>query len=110
MSRFSPRPAATFAAVLACAAATVFLIAIVVEGHVDLARAVPFLAVWTAAPFVAVLRTRALSPGTAVTLVGLALLAELTSYISMGGGFVYALVCGPLLLIALVATAGRRMG
>jgi len=34
-------------------------------------------------------------------------MAELSSYISMGGGFVSALVCGPLLVVALVATLSR---
>jgi hypothetical protein len=110
MSRIGPRPAATFAAVLACVAATVILIAITLAGHIDPARAVPFFALWTAAPFVAAVGTRLRSRGSALTLVLLGLIAEITSYISMGGGFVYALVCGPLLLIALVATAGRRMG
>ncbi len=39
--------------------------------------------------------------------IALAVVAEMSSYISMGGGFVYALFCGPLLLVALVATAVR---
>lgn len=110
MSRMSPRPTATFAAILACVAASVFLVSIAVAGHLDPARAAPFLAIWTAAPFVAVFGTRLQSRGSALMLVTLALITEMTSYISIGGGFVYALVCGPLLLVALVATAGRRMG
>jgi hypothetical protein len=105
-----PRPAATLAAVLASAAATTFLVAILVSGHVDFGRAIPFLTAWTLAPYVAVLGTRSRLRPTAIVIVALALFVELSSYISMGGGFVYALVCGPLLLIALVATATRRMG
>jgi hypothetical protein len=104
-----PRRVATLASVLACAAATTFLIAISVDGHVDLPRALPYLAIWTLAPYVAALGTRVRSTPAAVAMVALALLTDLSSYISMGGGFVYALVCGPLLLIALVATATSRM-
>ena len=104
---FSPRPSATLAAVLASAAATTFLVAILIEGHVDLPRAIPFLALWTAAPYAAILGTRLSSRDAAIAVVAVALVLELSSYISMGGGFVYALVCGPLLLVSLVATAGR---
>ena len=107
MLRRSPRPAATLAAVLASAAAMTFVVAILIEGHVDLPRAVPFLALWTAAPLVAVAGTFMQSRSTAIAFVGLAVMAEMSSYISMGGGFVYALVCGPLLVVALVATLSR---
>ena len=105
-----PRRIATFAALLAAAAATTFLIAILLDGHVEVARALPFLAAWTIAPYLAVFGTRRRSRAVAIALVALALAVELSSYISMGGGFVYALVCGPLLLVALVATANSRMG
>ena len=107
MLRGSPRPAATLAAVLASAAAMTFVVAILIEGHVDLPRAVPFLALWTAAPLVAVAGTFMQSRSTAIAFVGLAVMAELSSYISMGGVFRYALVCGPLLVVALVATLSR---
>jgi hypothetical protein len=107
MLRRSPRPAATLAAVLASAAAMTFMVAILIGGHVDLPRALPFLALWTAAPLVAVAGTFMQSRGTAIAFIALAVVAEMSSYISMGGGFVYALVCGPLLLVALVATAVR---
>ncbi len=75
-----------------------------------------FLGAWTVAPFVALAGTR-LPPsyraiGLALVLAGF--LIDATSIISMGGGFVYALLCGPLLLIAfvsmLVALIGERMG
>ncbi len=107
MLRRSRRPAGTLAAVLASAAAMTFTVAILIEGHVDLPRALPFLALWTAAPLVAVAGTFMQSRGTAIAFIALAVVAEMSSYISMGGGFVYALFCGPLLLVALVATAVR---
>lgn len=34
---------------------------------------------------------------------------EATSIISMGGGFVFALLCGPVLLVALIATLAMRV-
>ena len=91
-------------------AATTFLVAITFDGHVDLPRALPFLGPWTLAPYLAVLGTRLRSRPVAVAVVAIALVIDLSSYISMGGGFVYALVCGPLLLVALVATITARMG
>lgn len=69
-----------------------------------------FFALWTLAPFVALIGTRLPSQGAAISLIVLAVLAEMSSIISIGGGFMYALLCGPLLLIALVATATSRMG
>ena len=110
MNSLPQRRVATLAAVLACAAATTFLLAILVAGHVDLPRALPYLLAWTLAPYLALFGTRRLSRSTATALVAVALVLELSSYISMGGGFIYALVCGPLLLVALVATASSRMG
>jgi hypothetical protein len=103
-----PRYLATLTSALACAAATTFLILIAVDGHVDLPRALPYLTAWTLAPYVAVAGTRLRSRGGAMALVSLALVVDLSSYMSMGGGLVYALVCGPLLLVALVAIAAQR--
>jgi hypothetical protein len=34
---------------------------------------------------------------------------ERSNIISMGGGFVFALLCGPLLLVALIATLAVRV-
>src|SRR6266542_1454402 len=65
MLRRSRRPAGTLAAVLASAAAMTFTVAILIEGHVDLPRALPFLALWTAAPLFAVAGTFMQSRGTA---------------------------------------------
>lgn len=70
------------------------------------ARSLVFLTLWTLAPGVALvgvkLRERGGTFGAALVLSGL--LVDLSSVISIGGGFIYALLCGPLLLIALVAT------
>lgn len=66
-------------------------------------RALWFLGAWTLAPIAAFVATRRLSTGAAFAVVAVAFVAELTSIISMGGGFVYALLCGPLLALALVA-------
>ena len=143
--RIAARRTATFIAVLACAAATAYLlfflfgptytrcsITQILPGQVasgpgecssvswvqmtfndpgpkDL-RALWFLGAWTLAPYVALVGTRIRSTMPAVALVAIALLVDLTSIISMGGGFVYAILCGPLLLLALVATATSRMG
>ena len=43
-----------------------------------------------------------------IALVAVALLLDASSIISRGGGFVYALLCGPLLLGALIATIAMR--
>ena len=104
------RRVASLAAALACAAATVFLVAIAFSEGVDLPRALPFLVAWTLAPYLAFLAIRRLSRTAATGVIALALLIELTSFMSMGGGFVYLLLCGPLLAIALVATVTPRMG
>ena len=68
-------------------------------------RALWFLGAWTAAPLVALVGTRLRSTGLAVSLVAIALLVDASSVISMGGGFVYAILCGPLLLATLVLTS-----
>ncbi|OLC52747.1 MAG: hypothetical protein AUH85_16150 [Chloroflexi bacterium 13_1_40CM_4_68_4] len=67
----------------------------------NLFPAIAFLAVWTMAPLLAVFGTW--PPRRNVVLIALALLIELSSVISLGGGFLYALTAGPLLLVALVA-------
>ena len=110
MSLSRPRRIATLSAVLACAGGTTFLVAILFGGHVDVARALPILTAWALAPYLAVFGTRLRSQPAAAGVVALALAIELSSYISMGGGFVYALLCGPLLLVTLLATATSRMG
>jgi hypothetical protein len=110
MSVFGLRRIATLSAVLASAAGTTFLVAILFGGHVEVARTLPFLTAWTLAPYVAAYGTRLRSWPVAMGVVALALAIELSSYISMGGGFVYALVCGPLLLVTLFATATSRVG
>jgi hypothetical protein len=66
-------------------------------------RALWFLGAWTLAPVVALIATRSASSGVALGIVAAAFVMELSSIISMGGGFVYAILCGPLLAIALVA-------
>ena len=66
-------------------------------------RPLLFLGAWTIAPMVALAGTRLRSRGAGTLLVGAALLIDLSSIISMGGGFMYALLCGPLLIVALVA-------
>ncbi|HEU5287123.1 MAG TPA: hypothetical protein VFV20_01865 [Candidatus Limnocylindria bacterium] len=82
-------------------------------GPIDL-RPLAFLGAWTAAPFVALVGTKLRSRGVGTSLVALALLVDASSIISMGGGFVYAILCGPLLLVALlamlVAFTQSRMG
>jgi hypothetical protein len=110
MDSVPQRRVATISAALGCAAATTFFVAILFAENVDRARALPFITVWTLAPYLALLAIRRLSRGATTAVVALALVIELTSYISMGGGFVYALLCGPLLLIALVAMTTSRMG
>lgn len=71
-------------------------------GFPDL-RPLFFFGMWTIAPIVALVGTRLRSRGVGTLLVGAALLVDLSSIISMGGGFVFALLCGPLLIVALVA-------
>jgi len=65
---------------------------------------------WSLAPVLAVAGVRFREDGTAEGswLIGLALFMDLTGIISMGGGFVYALVVAPLLLITLIASFGIR--
>jgi hypothetical protein len=69
------------------------------------ARPIVFLTLWTLAPFVALIGTRlpAARRGLGIALVLFAFVVDASSIISMGGGFVYALLCGPLLLITFIA-------
>jgi hypothetical protein len=73
-----------------------------------------WILIWSLAPVLAIVGVRFRADGTAggSWLIGLAFLMDLTGIISMGGGFVYALVVAPLLLITLIASFGihPRMG
>jgi hypothetical protein len=74
-------------------------------GAEQLVRPLFFVGLWTLAPFVGlggvVLRRR--GHLAAIGLIGLAVLIDATSIISWGG-FYYAMLCMPLLAIALLAT------
>jgi hypothetical protein len=76
------------------------------EGLGQASRALFFITLWTIAPFIALLgvalRARGHLFGVGLVVLGFAI--DATSIISMGGGFVFALLCGPLLLVALIAT------
>ena len=61
-----------------------------------------FVLTWTLAPLLAVAGTHSRTRAGAIP-IALALLLELTSVVSVGGGFVYLVVCAPLLAISLVA-------
>jgi hypothetical protein len=80
------------------------------QGAQQLLRPLFFFTLWTIAPFIALLgvalRARGYLLGIGLVLVGF--VVDATSIISMGGGFIFALLCGPLLLIALVATLAMR--
>jgi len=69
-----------------------------------------WILMWSLAPVLAVAGVRFREDGTpgGSWLIGLALFVDLTGIISMGGGFVYALVVAPLLLITLLASFGIR--
>lgn len=67
-----------------------------------------FIAVWSAAPLLAFFGVRLGSRRAAIGAVALALLVELSGIVSLGGGFVYAIVVGPLLVLALVSLLLRR--
>jgi len=69
-----------------------------------------WILMWSLAPLLAVVGVRFREDGTAAGswLIGLALFMDLTGTISMGGGFVYALVVAPLLLLTLIASFGIR--
>ena len=69
-----------------------------------------WILMWSLAPLLAVVGVRFREDGTAEGswLIGLALFMDLTGIISMGGGFLYALVVAPLLLITLIASFGIR--
>jgi len=81
------------------------------EGLGQASRALFFITLWTIAPFIALLgvalRARGHLFGVGLVVLGFAI--DATSIISMGGGFVFALLCGPLLLVALIATLAMRV-
>src|SRR5712691_12661909 len=67
-----------------------------------------WILMWSLAPVLAVVGVRFRVDGTAEGswFIGLALFTDLTGIISLCGGFVYALVVAPLLLITLTASFG----
>jgi hypothetical protein len=67
------------------------------------AQAVPFIALWTLAPLFSLAGVWSGSRALAVVGTVVALLVELSSVISLGGGFVYALLVAPLLALTLVS-------
>jgi len=66
-----------------------------------------WILMWSLAPLLAVISVW-LSRRPRIRLIDLALLMELTGVISLGGGFIFALVIEPLLLITLVASLRAR--
>src|SRR5438034_10568771 len=66
-----------------------------------------WILMWSLAPLLAVLGVW-LSRRPRIRLIALALLMELTGVISLGGGFIFALVIEPLLLITLIASLHAR--
>jgi len=66
-----------------------------------------WIIMWSLAPLLAVLGVW-LSRRPRIRLIALALLMELTGVISLGGGFIFALVIEPLLLITLIASLRAR--
>jgi len=69
-----------------------------------------WILMWSLAPVLGVVGVRFREDGTAEGswLIGLALFMDLTGIISMGGGFIYAIVVAPILLITLIASFGIR--
>lgn len=61
-----------------------------------------WIAAWSLAPLLAVIGTRFGSRAVALALTGTAFAIDAMSIVSMGGGFVYALIVAPLLLLTLV--------
>lgn len=66
-------------------------------------QAIPFLAAWTLAPLLSLAGIGTGSRPLAIGGTAVALLVELTSVISIGGGFIYALLVAPLLALTLVS-------
>ena len=62
-----------------------------------------WFALWALAPVLAVAGTWSRDRALATRLIAVAIAAELTSAISIGGGFVFALTLVPLLIFALIA-------
>jgi len=79
-------------------------------GVEQLVRPLFFITLWTIAPFIALLGVtlRARGQLLGIGLVMLGFVLDATSIISMGGGFVFALLCGPLLLGAFIGTLAMR--
>ncbi|HET8569345.1 MAG TPA: hypothetical protein VFM93_10210 [Candidatus Limnocylindria bacterium] len=63
----------------------------------------PFFILWAGAPVAALAALTWGSRATATRVLVAAILVDLTSIVSIGGGFYYALFCVPLLMLALVA-------
>jgi len=66
-----------------------------------------WILMWSLAPLLAVIGVW-LSRRPRIRLIAIALLMELTGVISLGGGFIFALVIEPLLLITLIASLRAR--
>ena len=79
-------------------------------GVEQLVRPLFFITLWTIAPFIALLGVALRARGQlfGIGLVMLGFVLDATSIISMGGGFVFALLCGPLLLGAFIGTLAMR--
>jgi hypothetical protein len=72
-------------------------------GH--LFPALLFIALWSAAPLLALVGVWLGGRTTAMMAVVAALIVELTGIVSLGGGFIYAIVIGPLLVLTLFSLA-----
>ena len=66
-----------------------------------------WILMWSLAPLLAVIGVW-LSRRPRIRLIAIALFMELTGVISLGGGFIFALVIEPLLLITLIASLRAR--
>lgn len=105
---------ARFAALLALAAGLALGVAFtvsVVSTQPERLFPAPLLwiAAWSLAPALAVIGTRSASRMVALGLTMVAFLVEASSFMSMGGGFVYLIVVAPLLLLSLALIArGER--
>ncbi|MFN2520552.1 MAG: hypothetical protein ABR525_05860 [Candidatus Limnocylindria bacterium] len=66
-----------------------------------------FIGLWSAAPLAAFLGVWIGGRRTAMTSVVVALIVELSGVVSLGGGFIYAMVVGPLLLLTLFSLRRR---
>ena len=64
-----------------------------------------FIALWSVAPVLAFIGVWSGGRRTAMSALAAALVVELSGIVSFGGGFVYAIVVGPLLALALFSLA-----